>query len=95
MDPVNGSLMPDSVRESPTSRRRLAAFLAITRAISEATGMIEAARKVLVTLGDAEGWSGGILWQAAGDHLVPAASGGVPPRAGPRRAWTAPPAPRS
>jgi signal transduction histidine kinase/CheY-like chemotaxis protein len=59
--------MPEGAREYPTSRRRLAVLLAVTRAIYEAPGMVEAARKVLVALGDSEGWSGGVIWQVSDD----------------------------
>src|SRR5580693_7905878 len=64
--------MPESARELPTSRRRFAALLALTHALTDAPGLAEAARKVLAALGDAEGWSAGILWitpQPAGSTM--------------------------
>ncbi len=65
MEPANRQLLPDSGRELPASRRRLTALLAATRAVADAPGLAEAARRVLAVLGEAEGWSAGIVWLLA------------------------------
>ena len=62
MEPASRPLVPESGRDLPTSRRRLGVLLALTRAIADAPGLVEASRKVMSALADAEGWSAGVIW---------------------------------
>jgi len=71
LEPASGHLVPESTSEIPSFQRRIALFLATTRAVADAPSLVDAARRALAALSDAEGASAGILWVAteASDRL--------------------------
>jgi signal transduction histidine kinase len=71
VEPGREHSVPESVKELPSTRRRLALHLAATRVLSEATSMGDAARRVLALIGEMEGWAATML-------LLPFHAGGSP-----------------
>ncbi len=63
------SSMRGGVRERQQYRRRLAAQLAVSRVLSEARDLDEAAPKVFEILGKRLGWEVGVLWLPSGNVL--------------------------
>jgi PAS domain S-box-containing protein len=72
MEAASGRSKHDSVRDLPTSRRRLAIYLlAAARVLVGAADVPEAAQRLLAMIGDSEGWCAGAFWLAdeSGDKL--------------------------
>jgi len=61
--------MHGGARERQQYRRRLAAQLAVSRVLSEARDLDEAAPKVFEILGERLGWEVGVLWLPSGNVL--------------------------
>ncbi len=71
MEPGREHPVPDSLKEGPSSRRRPALWLAVTRALADASSVRDAARRALRLIGEAEAWSAAalLLPSDAGDRL--------------------------
>jgi hypothetical protein len=73
--------MRDKARERQRHRRRLAAQYAVSRVLSQARNLDEAAPEILRIIGEHLGWEAGVLWTVADGSLRCA------------RTWSAPSAP--
>jgi PAS domain S-box-containing protein len=65
VEPASGRVAADSIKDLPTSRRRLAIYLlAAAHVLARATDVPEAALGLLGMIGDSEGFCAGAVWLA-------------------------------